>query len=166
VYSNQAKIFINILLPLLEHRGESSKVFKLLKEWDCCYGFESKGAPLFELFYDALRVEVFGRSGAEEKDLGAGLIKHLSEQAGVFIDFYQNFDHVILNPNSVWYENNTQEEAFLSAFDAAKKADKGASRKHINTITFTNMLFQGKLPGFMGFDSKKVSLMGGRATPH
>ena len=28
------------------------------------------------------------------------------------------------------------------------------------------MLFQGKLPNFMGFDSKEVPLLGGRATPH
>ena len=28
------------------------------------------------------------------------------------------------------------------------------------------MLFQGKLPDFMGFDSKPIPLLGGRATPH
>ena len=166
VHSNQAKLFLEILLPLLEDNNESSDAFQLLKCWDYSYGFDSKGAPLFELFYDALRVEVFGSSGIEGNALSANVVKHLSEQTGVFIDFYQNFDVVILNKDSIWYESVTQKQAFLAAFEIAKAAHSDVSWKEVNTITFTNMLFQGKLPGFMGFDSKPLPLLGGRATPH
>jgi len=166
VHSNQAQLFLDTLLPMLEERNENSDAFKLLKGWDCGYGFESKGAPLFELFYEALRVEVFGGSSVDEEGLGENVVKHLTDQTGVFIDFYQNFDLVILNEHSMWYENKTQKQAFIAAFETAKAAHKNVSWKSINTITFTNMLFQGRLPEFMGFDSKSIPLLGGRATPH
>ena len=166
VYSNQAKLFLDILIPLLDDNDESSDAFKLLKNWDCGYGFESKGAPLFERFYDALRLEVFGASGSEGGDLGVGVMKHLSEETGVFIDFYQNFDLAIINKHSRWYDSKTQKQAFLAAFETAKATHINVSWKEVNTITFTNMLFQGKLPEWMGFDSKSIPLLGGRATPH
>jgi penicillin amidase len=166
VYSNQAKLFLDILLPILQDNGESSDAFELLKTWDCCYGFDSKGAPIFEVFYEALRLEIFGSSGAAEEGLSESVINHLSEQTGLFIDFYQNFDSVILNKKSVWYEKITQKQAFIAAFEIAKAARSDVSWKEVNTITFTNMLFQGKLPAFMGFDSKPIALLGGRATPH
>jgi len=166
VHSNQAKLFLDVLLPLLEENNESSDAFQLLKNWDYGYGFDSKGATLFELFYDALRVEIFSGSDTKGGGLGANVVKHLSEQTGVFIDFYQNFDSVILNEDSIWYESATQKQAFLAAFEIAKTAHSDVSWKEVNTITFTNMLFQGKLPGFMGFDSKPLPLLGGRATPH
>jgi len=161
VHSNQAKIFLDILLPLLEKNTEADDAYQILKSWDLGYGFESKGAPLFELFYDALRGEVFGEAG-----LGEDVVRHLVDQTGVFIDFYQNFDRSILNENSAWYENKTQNQAFLAAFEKAKNVHCHVLWKDVNKVTFTNMLFQGKLPEFMGFDSKSIPLLGGRATPH
>jgi penicillin amidase len=166
VYSKQAEIFLNVLLPLLEESGEVSEAYDLLNKWDYGYGFESHGAPLFELFYEALRLQVFGDESVKEGGISNSVMMHLSQQTGVFIDFYQNFDTVILNEHSVWYENKSQKKVFLTAFDTAKRAHKGLPWRNVNTIRFTNMLLQGKLPRFMGFDSKNVSLLGGRATPH
>lgn len=166
VHSKQAKLFLDVLLPLLAKNGDSSKAYYLLKNWDLGYGFESKGAPLFEHFYNALRAEVFGDSNESGDGFGSDVIQHLVDQTGVFIDFYQNFDRSILNENSLWYESKTRNEAFLAAFEIAKKAHTDVLWKEVNNVTFTNMLFQGKLPDFMGFDSKKIPLLGGRATPH
>jgi penicillin amidase len=166
VHSTQAKLFLAILLPLLQETNDCSDAFYAFKQWDYGYGFDSTGAPLFELFYAALRVEVFADASDNGKGLSTDVVNHLSDQTGVFIDFYQNFDRVILNEHSVWYENKTQKQAFLAAFESVKAKYTHISWKELNTITFKNLLFQGKLPAFMGFDSKSVPLLGGRATPH
>ena len=168
VYSIQAEEFLSILLPLLEESGEQSSAYSVLKHWDRQYDLESVGAPLFEEFYAALRMEVFGTS---KKGLGKEVIRHLSSQTGVFIDFYQNFDRVLLDENSNWYEKDTnsllsQSSAFLNAFKVAKRKYKALPWKAVNSIRFTNMLFQGKLPDFMGFDTAPIPILGGRATPH
>ena len=166
VYSKQAKLFLALLLPLLEKNNEKSEAYTTLKNWNCEYGFESKGAPLFEAFYTALIEEVFGSSNNESGCLDLNVLKHLSQESGVFIDFYQNFDFVMLNQKSNWYKGKIQSEVFLAAFNKAKLKFKGQTWKELNTINFTNILFQGKLPNFLGFDTKPLPLLGGRATPH
>ena len=168
VYSIQAEAFLTILLPLLEDAEESSGAYLVLKNWDREYDQDSLGAVLFEDFYAALRMEVFGTSGS---GLGQDVLRHLSSQTGVFIDFYQNFDKVLLNPDSAWYKqtDNTQlsqTDAFLRAFETAKQAYVARPWKEANATTFKNILFQGKLPAFTGFDSPLVPVIGGRATPH
>tara|TARA_R110002072_G_scaffold58010_3_gene148474 strand:+ start:6660 stop:8855 length:2196 start_codon:yes stop_codon:yes gene_type:complete len=168
VYSIQAEEFLAILLPLLEGVGEQSSAYSVLQRWDRQYDHESIGAPLFEDFYAALRMEVFGSS---KSGFGQEVMRHLNSQTGVFIDFYQNFDRILLDENSVWYEkdNNgllSQSEAFLNAFKVAKHQYKALPWKAVNSIVFTNMLFQGKLPEFMGFDTAPIPILGGRATPH
>tara|TARA_R110001592_G_scaffold175308_2_gene414343 strand:+ start:557 stop:2764 length:2208 start_codon:yes stop_codon:yes gene_type:complete len=172
VYSIQAEEFLAILLPILEKSSEqdsaNSSAYTVLKNWNCEYDLESIAAPLFEDFYSALRMEVFGGS---KSGTGKDVMRHLSSQTGVFIDFYQNFDQVLLDPGSPWFsqEGNdlpSQFEAFLNAFKVAKRKYKAIPWKAINSIVFTNMLFQGKLPEFMGFDTPPVPIIGGRATPH
>jgi penicillin amidase len=113
-------------------------------------------------------MEVFG---AYKSGIGNDVMRHLSTQTGVFIDFYQNFDRVLLNPDSPWFsqeghDSPSQSEAFLNAFKIAKRKYKAIPWKAVNSIIFTNMLFQGKLPEFMGFDTPPVPIIGGRATPH
>jgi len=163
VYSKQAKQFLAILLPILEENGVTNSARKILENWDFCYDFESQGAPLFELFYESLRHEIFGLSSV---GVGEGVMKHLSTKTGVFIDFYQNFDRTMLNEQSAWHQDKSRDEVFLSAFKVADSTYRQERWKDVNQITFTNMLFQGKLPEFLGFDSKPIPLLGGRATPH
>lgn len=161
VYSNQAKPFLDIVLPLLKQSNHHSDAAIILEKWDLKYDLESKGAPLFELFYACLREEVFGESG-----LGEEVIRHLSSQSGVFIDFYQDYDRAILNPDSRWHETKTRDQAFLDAFEKAQQQYQGARWKDVNRLVFVNQLFQGKLPAFLGFDSDPIPLAGGRATPN
>jgi penicillin amidase len=168
VYSIQAEEFLAVLLPLLEEKKEKSSAYEVLKNWNREYDLESIAAPLFETFYSALRMEVFGSS---KSGTGQEVMRHLSSQTGVFIDFYQNFDRVLLNPESPWFSQDgkdlpSQSEAFLNAFNQAKQKYKALPWKAVNSVVFTNMLFQGKLPEFMGFDTPPVPIMGGRATPH
>ena len=167
VHSKQAKLFLDVLLPLLDSRNEQSEAFSILKSWDFEYGFESVGAPIFELFYEALRVEVFGVSS---DGMGEEVVKHLISQTGVFIDFYQNFDRCMLSETSVWFEGRSRDQAFIAAFEEAKNTFNAQTKpkqwQDVNSISFENLLFQGKLPNFLGFDSKPIPLLGGRATPH
>jgi penicillin amidase len=168
VYSLQAEEFLAVLLPLLAEAKEQSSAYTELKNWNCEYDLESIAAPLFEDFYAALRMEVFGSS---KLGTGKDVMCHLSTQTGVFIDFYQNFDRVLLNAESPWFGNvgsglPSQAEAFLKAFKTAKRKYKAVPWKVVNSVVFTNLLFQGKLPEFMGFDTPPIPIIGGRATPH
>ncbi len=160
VYSGQAKLFLEVLLPLLKKNNIESTMLTTLTQWDLKYEVDSKGAVLFEQFYEALRLQVFGNAG-----LGEDVVKHLTEQTGIFIDFYRNFDQAMLNEKSSWYQEQSREQAFISAFKKLVPSGN-TSWGEKNSVVFTNMLFQGKLPSFLGFDSKPIPLRGGRATPH
>lgn len=160
VYSKQAQLYLDVLLPLLEQESEQSEEKRLLQYWDLKYDLESRAAVLFECFYDALRHQVFGKSG-----LGEDVVTHLTDQTGIFIDFYQNFDRVLLNSSSAWHAAQTRDESFIAAFKIAAQRYDRTQWKVKNALPFVNQLFQGKLPAWLGFDSKPISLAGGRATP-
>jgi len=160
VSSRQAALYLDILLPLLERHAQSSDPAAVLQQWNRDYDLESQGAVLFECFYSALRQQVFGKSG-----LGEDVVRHLSEQTGIFIDFYQNFDQVMIDPESSWYKEQTRDEAFVAAFKQAEQEYTGTRWKDENKVVFVNQLFQGKLPAWLGFDTPPIPLAGGRATP-
>jgi penicillin amidase len=156
VYSKQAEIFMNILKPLLP----KTKQGDILAEWNYEYSLDSKGAFLFEEFYKGLYLEVFGKNG-----MGEGVIDFFAKETGTFVDFYQNFDRVLLSESSKWFNGNTREEIFKNVAEkylTVKPKRWGETRK----VLFQNILFEGKLPKFLGFDKGPYSLRGGRATIH
>jgi len=155
-YSLQAEIFMKILRPLLP----DTKQGKILKEWDFRYSLDSEGAFLFEEFYKGLYMEVFGKNG-----MGEGIIDFFANETGVFIDFYQNFDKILLSKKSLWFNGKTRDEIFQSTAEKyldVKIKKWGETRK----VLLENILFQGKLPKFLGFDRGPYPLPGGRATIH
>lgn len=156
LYSRQAAAFMNILKPLLpdtEH-GE------VLKNWDMCYDAQSQGAFLFEKFYKELYREVFGKNG-----IGQAALEYLMNETGTFIDFYQNFDSILLSETSTWFEGNDQREIFSNAIQAALKGEI-KTWGSVQQFTLSHILFGGKLPGFLGFDRGPITGLGGRATIH
>lgn len=163
-YSLQAEQFLDILLPLIEDQTSSSDAAMTLSQWDKRYTADSQGAVIFERFYEALRKEVF--AGQDDDHLSPDVMQHLQEQSGLFIDFYQNFDRCLLDPSSDWFSPGTQAQAYLRAFDRIKDMDTTPCWGDINRFRFTNILLQGKAPGWMGFDSDSKAMIGGRATPH
>ena len=54
---------------------------------------------------------------------------------------------------------------FIAAFHVAVQNYDGKKWQEKNAVPFVNQLFQGKLPGWLGFDTKAIPLAGGRATP-
>jgi penicillin amidase len=154
-YSIQAAEFLEILGPLL---GAGS-VADALRAWDRCYEPDSIGATAFEIFYAELLVEMFGAG------CGAPVIEHLRDATGTFIDFYQNFDRILVAEASPWLGERTREEVWGAALGkVADQVPEPWGKR--NRITLTNMFFGGKLPRFLGFDRGPIPLRGGRATPH
>ncbi|HGY12046.1 MAG TPA: penicillin acylase family protein, partial [Desulfobacterales bacterium] len=156
VYSTQAAVFMKILAPLLPDTPQG----KLLKKWNLEYSADSEGAFLFDRVYKALYLEVFGKNG-----FGTDAVDHIDKQTGIFNDFYINFDRILLSEASVWFGDYTREEIYQKA---AEKALKAQPEKWGNTrkVIMKNILFDGKLPRFLGFDRGPITIIGGLSTPH
>jgi penicillin amidase len=155
-YSIQAERFMQIIRPLLPDTEQG----RILKEWDLCYDCDSKGAFLFEELYKGLYREVFGKNC-----MGEGVVDFFDRESGVFIDFYMNFDRILLSKKSLWFNGRTREEVYRNAIEnylKVKPASWGSKQK----VLFKNIVFDGKLPAFLGFDRGPFSLPGGRATIH
>ncbi|MFT4927386.1 MAG: penicillin amidase [Phenylobacterium sp.] len=156
VYSIQAELFMKVLKPLLPdtHQGH------ILKEWDYQYDAQSRGAYLFEMFLKCLYHDIFAVNG-----LGEQIVKYLAQESGTFVDFYRNFDQVLIQPESLWFDGKTREQVFQAA---ALRALKLTPKKwgQVQQITLKNIFFNGTTPDFLGFDKGPVTAIGGRATIH
>jgi penicillin amidase len=156
VYSLQAELFMRILKPLLPDTPQG----KILREWDYRYDPESEGAFLFEQFYQALLQEVFGKNG-----FGKGVADFLAKETGIFVDFFDNVDRILLSEKSAWFGGENRDDLFRRiAEDALKVAPRPWGE--VNQIKLTHLILGGKLPRAAGFDRGPVVLRGGRATPH
>ncbi len=153
VGSPHALNYMAILRPLLTDKGNE----KLLADWDGCYDAQSRGAWLFERFYEALLRDVFGSV------MGPEVIGHLLGESGIIADFAWNLDRVLLDARSVWYGGRQRDEVWraVAAHALAGEAQTwGSSRQ----LLMGHLLFGGKLPLFLGFDYGPITLEGGRAT--
>ncbi len=155
VYSIQAEEFMKILKPLLPDTENG----KILKDWDCRYNPDSRGAFLFEEFYKELYREVFG------SNMGTELMDFLRQETGTFVDFFMNFDRILLKEKSLWFNEQDRENIFKKTADKIMKI-KPKRWKEVQKVIFRNILFGGKLPVFLGFDRGPVTIIGGRATIH
>lgn len=153
--SPQAERFLAILRPLLP----ASENGAILRDWDCRYDPDSRGAALFEVFYRALVAEVFGAV------CGAGVLRHLQEETGILADFYGHFDRVLLDANSVWYGVHDRDALWrrIAADALAAPARRWGERQR---VMMRHLLFGGRLPAWLGFDHGPIELPGGRATIH
>ncbi|MDJ0808875.1 MAG: penicillin acylase family protein [Desulfobacterales bacterium] len=156
LYSLQAERFMSILKPLLPDAPQAD----ILRGWDYNYDAASQGAYLFEQFYQALYREVFGRGG-----MGENVVDYLAAQTGVFVDFYANFDRILLAPESTWFNGESREDLYRRAMKRALAAPArqwGEARQ----IVMAHILLGGRLPGFTGFDRGPITVIGSRATIH
>lgn len=155
VSSPQAHLFMAVLRPLLPPTENGAR----LRAWDLRYDCDSVGAFLFERFYRALLVEVFGAV------CGAGVLQYLIEETGIVADFYANFDRVLLDAHSPWYGTEGRDAVFarVAAQALPGPALTWGSRQR---VTMKHVLFGGSLPAVLGFDCGPIELRGGRATIH
>lgn len=154
LYSIQAEKFMEIIRPLLPKSEQGI----ILNNWNCEYTEDSKGAYLFEKFYSGLLKQVFGTNV-----MGENVIDFFASEIGVFIDFYQNFDRILLSEKSLWFNGKTREEIYKSVLEKTITVPVktwGEGRK----LFMVNILFNEKLPKFFGFDIGPIPIKGGRAT--
>ncbi|MDT8272384.1 MAG: penicillin acylase family protein, partial [Desulfomonilia bacterium] len=156
VYSRQAKTFMELITPLLP----DTPAGRLLKEWDCRYTADSKGAWLFKEFYRTLYQEVFGKHG-----FGPAATLHLATHTGIFNDFYLNFDRVLLSTESAWFNGSTREQLFQRALNSTLAREPMAWGQS-QQLMLSHILFGGRLPKWLGFDRGPITLIGDLATPH
>jgi penicillin amidase len=155
VYSTQAERFMNVLRPLLPHSATGN----LLRDWDCRYDVDSKGAFLFETFYRQLLVDVFGTVCGEE------VLRYLIGETGVIADFYRNFDDVLLCEYSVWYRGEAREVVWSRVANRALQVEVKPWRSR-QQIKMKHLLLGDRYPAWLGFDRGPLVVMGGRATIH
>jgi penicillin amidase len=156
LFSPQAERFMDILRPLLPDTPQGD----ILREWELCYTADSKGAFLFEEFYRRLFREVFGQGG-----LGTKVTDYLLGETGICVDFYLNFDRILLSPQSRWFGGKSREELYRRVAAEALSVEPrpwGEGQQYM----LRHLLLGGKLPAFFGFDRGPVTALGGRATIH
>ncbi len=154
LYSLQAELFMKELRPLVPDTPNGS----ILREWDCKYDADSKGAMLFESVYLSMLRVVFGDGG-----FGREVVDRVMTETSLFNDYYANFDAILLKKRSAWFGKHTREEIFRRALDeglAVEAVRYGSTRK----IVLSHLLFGGKLPRFVGYDRGPIELPGSRAT--
>ena len=156
IYSRQAENFMRILRPLLPDTPQG----KILAQWDLKYDAESKGAYLFECVYKALFLQVFGANS-----MGDAVVEFLQEETGTFIDFYANFDRILLAENSPWFDGERRDDIYRKVAKEALSIEP-QPWKLTQNYTMTNIFWGGKLPAFLGFDLGPITAIGGRATIH
>jgi len=156
VYSLQAEAFMKILRPLLPDTSQG----KILRDWDLRYEPESQGAFLFEQVYRGLLLKIFGEDG-----IGQEATSFLMKESGIFIDFYNNFDRVLLAEESVWFRGEKRDELYRRVVAAALQVKPRVWGKS-QQLPLTHILFGNRMPKMFGFDRGPITLRGGRATPH
>lgn len=154
VYSLQAELFMNFLRPLLPDTENGN----IMKDWDLKYELSSKGPFLFEKFYKELMNEVFGING-----FGENAFTFLNEETGTYIDFYQNFDNILLSENSEWFGGKTRSELYKKAAEKVLKC-KAKTWDSVQGFRMAHLIFGNKLPLFLGFDRGPIKIAGGRST--
>jgi penicillin amidase len=156
VYSVQAEAFMKIMNPLLPDTGNG----KILINWDLRYDPASEGAYLFEEFYKELYREVFG-----ENNMGTGTVDFLKQETGAFIDFYLNFDRILLKETSSWFNGRKREDIYKKSLEKVLSMEP-KKWGDVQKVMLKHILLGGKLPLFLGFDRGPVTIIGGRATIH
>jgi penicillin amidase len=154
VYSKQAEQFMAILRPLVPPGPNGD----ILRDWDCRYDPESRGAELFERFYRRLLLDVFGNLCGEE------VVQYLLEQTAIVAGFFGDLDRVLLDPDSGWLPAGRDTTFTRAVEHAVAQPPQPWSRRQ--RFTFAHLMLGGRLPTWMGFDRGPFPLPGGRATIH
>jgi penicillin amidase len=159
--SPQARRFMAVLRPLLPNTPAA----KMLADWDLCYDIHSRGATLFEAFYQALLKEVFGKGL-----FGLETWQALVSTTNLLGAYFQVFDEALLSGDESWYGGRGRDALFqpllteVVAVPAETVRPWGEQRQ----VTMRNLFFGGKLPGLVnrlfGVDYGPFPLPGGRAT--
>ncbi len=134
---------------------------KILKEWDLKYDKNSVGATLFEVFYINLSQEVFSPVFGKE-------VWEVYGPGHAFFGFnFGNFDKILLSDDPSFFGKEGKKALFQRILQKTLKSfEKGKISTWGEKCAFNMnyLLFDGKMPKFLGFDIGPVQLNGNRAT--
>jgi len=161
LFSTQAEIFLDKLSPFIQNSGNA----EILNKWNRRYDKNSYGAVVFEELYKDLLFEVFGRNF-----LGEDVFKNLIEKSPIIVDFYYNFDRILLDDDltqsELWF-NGSRDAVFKKVVEKVigeLDTKNLKTWKDVNNVKLTNIFFDGKAPNFLGFDYGPIHIQGSRAT--
>jgi penicillin amidase len=156
--SLQAETLMAVWRPLLP----DSLAGRLLARWDLRYDVESRGATLFEAVYHELVRRVCG-----DRVFGNDAWQAIVDGSSFFAYYHHLFDRILLSEEAFWWGRDGREPFLRSLFsellehvDPFDVMPWGRRRQ----ITMSNIFFNGRLPGFLGFDHGPIELPGNRAT--
>ena len=156
--SPQAQRLMEIWRPLLP----DTLAGRLLAGWDCSYDPGSRGATLFEAVYHEAVARVCGA-----RLFGRDAWQTIVDETAVFADYYHFFDAVLFGDDPYWWGEDGRESVLRAIFaerltevDIYDVMPWGRRRR----IEMNNIFFDGRLPGFLGFDHGPIELPGCRAT--
>jgi penicillin amidase len=159
--SRQARRYMAALRPLIP----DTPTGRLLREWDLRYNAASRGAVLFESFYEELLREVFGRGL-----FGADVWETLVQTTSLVTTYFHTLDEVIFGDDESWFGDETREELFrrLVTEVVSRPVEAvgrwGAERR----VVMVNILLDGAVPRFLGrwlgIHRGPVELQGSRST--
>jgi penicillin amidase len=154
LYSLQAERLMGIIGPLLPDTDNG----RILKSWDLRYQADSEGAMLFESVYRALIDVVFGDHG-----VGREVVAHIFSATSLFNDYYANFDRILEQATSAWFDGQPRESLIRQAIAEGLDVRPVAYGKG-RSVILSHLLFGGRLPRWLGFDYGPMILPGSRAT--
>ena len=111
----------------------------------------------------AIRVKRRGFEIVFGNGLGKEVIEYIINETPVFTMIHGNFDEILMNENSKWFESLSRNNCLKKACERGLK-DRVIPYGQYHGIYLTNMFFGGSLPKFLGFDYGPIPLVGSRAT--
>ncbi len=154
LYSLQAERLMKIIKPHIPDTDNGIK----LKNWDFIYSGGSLGASIFENVYLSLVLIIFGDNG-----IGRDAVKYVLDETCLFNDYFGNFDSVIFNEKSVWFDRESRESIIRMALnEGLEKPVRPYGKKR--RAVFRHLLFGGKIPSIFGLDYGPVEIPGCRAS--
>ena len=155
VISLHAAQLMELLEAPLKAAVDPSGQGAALSRWDTSY--DAPEAGLFEAIYQRLCARVFGHGVGDEA------WATLRDETGIFTDFYDSFDKVLLDLDSPWWRDLDPELVLRET--VAEALTQGAP-PWSQSVRMAHLVFGHKLPAFLGFDVANLKLRGGRATPN
>ncbi len=161
LFSTQARRFMIPLRPLIP----DTPAGRILAEWNLCYDRASRGATLFEAFYQTLLRKVFG-----EGLFGLAIWDAVVSSTNLLGAYFQVFDEALLGQDESWFPECGRNEVFRAVLEDVLSIpfDNVLPWGEMRHVMLRNILLGGKLPAFvsriLGVDYGPISVPGGRAT--
>jgi penicillin amidase len=97
--------------------------------------------------------------------VGSEVVDHLTRETGVFVDFYENFDRVLLAEQSIWFGGESRDGLYRRVAAEALTVRPGPWGRQQRYL-LNHLMGGNRLSRLLGFDRGPVTARGGRATVH